>query len=71
MRLINERMKDEIISKKSFDRIDQIEKYSELTFGSILLLSLKTVEVNNADADMAARNAARCIGLTNSLRAQV
>jgi phytoene/squalene synthetase len=71
MRLINERMKDEIISKKSFDRTDQIEKYSELTLGSILLLSLKTVEVNNADADMAARNAARCIGLTNSLRAQV
>ena len=70
MRLINERLKDEIISKKSFSTIDQIEKYSELTNGTIMLLSLNTLGVKNADADMAAKNAARCIGLTNSLRAQ-
>lgn len=50
--------------------VDDMERYHELTTGSIWLLSLMSAGVKDVNCDVAAKHAARCIGLANALRAQ-
>jgi len=69
-RLINERLKEDRLQRKSFNTVEELEKYSELTTGTLWLLSLATLGIKDVNSDTAAKHAARCIGLTNSIRAQ-
>ena len=69
-RLISARLKEERLQKKPFKGVSELESYAETTVGTLLLLSLQCVNVSESVTDQAARNMARAIALTNSLRAQ-
>lgn len=69
-RLITERTKDDRLGKKAFMKYSELERYHELTTGTIWLLSLMAVGVKDVNCDVAAKHAARCIGVANALRAQ-
>ena len=84
--LFSERLKEDRLKRKSFTTVEELEKYSEMTTGTLWLLSLASLGVKDVNADTAAKHAARCIGensfsqhlnrkretsgLTNSIRAQ-
>ena len=69
-RLISARLKEDRLQKKPFKGVSELESYAETTIGTLLLLSLQCVDVSESVTDQAARNMARAIALTNSLRAQ-
>merc|ERR1711935_227683 len=69
-RLINARLVEDRLQKKPFHQVNDLETYAETTQGTLLLLSLQTVNVSDATTDQAAKNMARALALTNSIRAQ-
>ena len=58
----SERLKEDRLKRKSFTTVEELEKYSEMTTGTLWLLSLASLGVKDVNADTAAKHAARCIG---------
>jgi len=69
-KLIDERLSDDRLNRRTFRKLADMEKYHEQTIGNLWLLSLMTVGVKELNCDVAAKHAARCVGLTNAIRAQ-
>ena len=62
IQLFSERLKEDRLQRKSFTTVEELEKYSEATTGTLWLLSLASRGVKDVNADTAAKHAARCIG---------
>ena len=60
--MFSERLKEDRLQRKSFTTVEELEKYSEATTGTLWLLSLASLGVKDVNADTAAKHAARCIG---------
>ena len=60
--MFSERLKEDRLKRKSFTTVEELEKYSEMTTGTLWLLSLASLGVKDVNADTAAKHAARCIG---------
>ena len=67
-RLITERLTEDRLNRRPFASLSDLESYHEKTTGGIWLLSLMACDVQDVNCDVAAKHAARCIGLANALR---
>ena len=62
MKWFSERLKEDRLKRKGFMTVEELEKYYETTTGTLWLLSLASLGVQDVNADTAAKHAARCIG---------